>query len=256
MDLGLAGRVALITGGGRGIGFADAQALGAEGVTVVINELDGKTAERAVADLEKDSINAVFYPGDAADEAVAKRTVEDVARRFGRIDILINNAGIGVKPAYQVEDMPADAWDKMIHVHMKSTFLWSRDAIPHMKAGRFGRIINTSSMNFTGGGRPGVAHYAAAKAGILGFTQTLAKEVGPFGITANAIAPGYVETDLIAQFSDEMRERLCKQNPVGRTCQPSEVAALVTFLCSTQAAFINGEHVCMDGGRRDFYWGN
>lgn len=255
MNLGLAGKVALITGGGRGIGFADASALGAEGVTVVINELDDKAAERAVAELKKDGISAVFYTGDAANEAVAKRTVEDVAKRFGRIDILINNAGIGVKPAYHVEDMPADAWDKMIHVHMKSTFLWSREAIPHMKAGGFGRIINTSSINFTGGGRPGVAHYAAAKAGILGFTQTLAKEVGPFGITANAIAPGYVETELIAQFSAEMRERLHKQNPVGRLCQPSEVAALVAFLCSTQAAFINGELVCMDGGRRDFYWG-
>jgi 3-oxoacyl-[acyl-carrier protein] reductase len=256
MDFGLAGKVALITGGGRGIGLAEAHALGAEGVTVVINELDEVVAKCAVAELKKSNIDAVFYIGDAADETVARRTVEDAAKRFGRIDILINNAGIGVKPAYQVEDMPADAWDKMIHVHMKSTFLWSREAIPHMKAGGFGRIINTSSMNFTGGGRPGVAHYAAAKAGILGFTQTLAKEVGPFGITANAIAPGYVETDLIAQFSDEMRERLYKQNPVGRTCQPAEVAALVSFLCSTQAAFINGEHVCMDGGRRDFYWGN
>ncbi|WP_344761927.1 SDR family NAD(P)-dependent oxidoreductase [Actimicrobium antarcticum] len=256
MNLGLAGKVALITGAGRGIGYADAQALGAEGATIVINEMDGEVAEQAVAHLKKTGVNAFFYLGDAADETVAKRTVDEVAGRFGRIDIMINNAGIGVKPAYQVEEMPADAWDKMIHVHMKSTFLWSREVIRHMKAGKFGRIINTSSMNFTGGGRPGVAHYSAAKAGIVGFTQTLAKEVGPFGITANAIAPGYVETDLIAQFSDEMRERICNQNPVRRTCMPSEVAALVTFLCSTQAAFINGEHVCMDGGRRDFYWGN
>lgn len=111
-------------------------------------------------------------------------------------------------------------------------------------------------MNFTGGGRPGVSHYAAAKAGIQGFTQTLAKEIGRAGITANALAPGYVETELIAQFSDEMRHLLANQNPVGRTCQPSEVAALVVFLCSTQAAFINGELICMDGGRRDYYWGN
>ena len=143
----------------------------------------------------------------------------------------------------------------MIEVHMKSTFLWSREVIPAMKEGGFGRIINTSSMNFTGGGRPGVAHYAAAKAGILGFTQTLAKEVGPYGITANAIAPGYVETELIAQFSADMRERLHKQNPIRRLCRSDEVAALVVFLCSTQAAFINGENVCIDGGRRDFYWG-
>lgn len=255
MDLGLAGRVALITGGGQGIGFADARVLGGEGATIVINDIDAGTAERAVAALAADDIDAVFYPGDAADEAVAKRTVAEVASRYGRIDILINNAGIGVKPAYPVADMPVEAWDTMIHVHMKSTFLWSREVIPHMKGGGFGRIVNTCSMNFTGGGRPGVAHYSAAKAGILGFTQTLAKEVGPHGITANAIAPGYVETALIAQFSPEMRERLHRQNPVGRMCQPEEVAALVAFLCSTHAGFINGEHVCMDGGRRDFYWG-
>jgi 3-oxoacyl-[acyl-carrier protein] reductase len=256
MDFGLAGKVALITGGARGIGLADARALGAEGAIVVINDLDAAVAGEAVAALEADGIRAACYAGDAADESVAKATVDEVLKRFGRLDILINNAGIGVKPAYRVEEMPADAWDRMIHVHMKSTFLWSREAIPAMRRGGFGRIINVSSMNFTGGGRPGVAHYAAAKAGILGFTQTLAKEVGPFGITANAIAPGYVETDLIAQFSEDMRERLCKQNPVGRTCQPSEVAALVTFLCSQQAAFINGELICIDGGRRDFYWGN
>ena len=255
MDFGLLGRVALITGGGRGIGFAHARLLGAEGATVVINELDANTAERAIVELKERGIDAVFYLGDAANELVVKRTVQDIGNRFGRLDILINNAGIGVKPAYEIENMPAEAWDKMIEVHMKSTFLWSREVIPAMKAGGFGRIINTSSMNFTGGGRPGVAHYAAAKAGILGFTQTLAKEVGPYGITANAIAPGYVETELIAQFSADMRERLHKQNPIRRLCRSDEVAALVVFLCSTQAAFINGENVCIDGGRRDFYWG-
>ena len=243
MDFGLLGRVALITGGGRGIGFAHARLLGAEGATVVINELDANTAERAIVELKERGIDAVFYLGDAANELVVKRTVQDIGNRFGRLDILINNAGIGVKPAYEIENMPAEAWDKMIEVHMKSTFLWSREVIPAMKEGGFGRIINTSSMNFTGGGRPGVAHYAAAKAGILGFTQTLAKEVGPYGITANAIAPGYVETELIAQFSADMRERLHKQNPIRRLCRSDEVAALVVFLCSTQAAFINGENV-------------
>ncbi|RZA30677.1 MAG: SDR family oxidoreductase [Proteobacteria bacterium] len=256
MDFGLTGKVALITGGARGIGLADANELIAAGAIVVINDLDAQAAEQAAAALETGGGRAAWYAGDAADERVVKSTVQDIVARFGRLDVLVNNAGIGVKPAYHVEDMPAGAWDSMIHVHMKSTFLWSREAIPAMRRGGFGRIVNMSSMNFTGGGRPGVAHYAAAKAGILGFTQTLAKEVGPYGITANAIAPGYVETDLIAQFSPEMREQLCKQNPVGRTCQPAEVAALVAFLCSQQAAFINGEMICMDGGRRDFYWGN
>ncbi|HQW19941.1 MAG TPA: SDR family NAD(P)-dependent oxidoreductase [Rhodocyclaceae bacterium] len=254
MDFGLAGRVAIITGGGRGIGLADAHALGAEGAVVVVIELDRVAAECAVAELKANKVDATFYQGDAADESLCERVLEDVGRRFGRIDILINNAGIGAKPAYLVEEMPSSAWDRMIEVHMRGTFIWSRAVLAYMKEGGFGRIVNISSMNFTGGGRRGVAHYAAAKGGILGFTQTLAKEVGPFGITANAIAPGYVETELIAQFTDEMRERLHKQNPVGRVCRPSEVAALITFLCSTQAAFINGENVCIDGGRREFYW--
>jgi len=256
MDFGLTGKVALITGGAQGIGLSDARALGAEGARVVINDLDQAAGDLAVTSLLRDNIDAVFIWGNATDETVVGDTVNEIVRRFGRLDILVNNAGIGVKPAYRVEDMPAENWDRMIHVHMKSTFLWAKAAIPAMKAGGFGRIINMSSMNFTGGGRPGVAHYAAAKAGIAGFTQTLAKEVGPFGITANAIAPGYVETDLIAQFSEDMRKRLSKQNPVGRTCRPAEVAALVAFLCSVQAAFINGELICMDGGRRDFYWDN
>lgn len=134
------------------------------------------------------------------------RITEAIRQRFGRLDILVNNAGIGVKPAYTTENMPVEAWDRMVHVHMRSSFLWSRAAIPLMTRNGFGRIVNTSSMNFTGGGRPGVSHYAAAKAGIAGFTRTLAKEVGPQGITANAIAPGYVETELIAGFTPEMRQ--------------------------------------------------
>jgi 3-oxoacyl-[acyl-carrier protein] reductase len=256
MDFGLRGKVALITGGARGIGFADAQALGAEGARIAINEIDPLACEQAVKVLRAEGVDTYGFIGDATDEANVARITQEVATQLGRIDILVNNAGIGVKPAYEVADMPVEAWDSMIHSHMKSTFLWSRAVIPHMAKNQFGRIINMSSMNFTGGGRPGVSHYAAAKAGIQGFTQTLAKEVGRAGITANALAPGYVETELIAQFSDEMRNLLAKQNPVGRTCQPSEVAALVVFLCSTQAAFINGELICMDGGRRDYYWGN
>lgn len=256
MDFGLTGKVAVITGGARGIGFADAIALGSEGVTIAINDLNAQAAEDAVNTLQGRGIQARCFIGDATDEAHVQRIITEVALQFGRIDILVNNAGIGVKPAYQVEEMPVFAWDSMIQAHMRSTFLWSKAVIPHMRTNQFGRIVNMCSMNFTGGGRPGVSHYAAAKAGILGFTQTMSKEVAVDGITANAIAPGYVETELISQFSPAMRQLLTKQNPVGRMCKPQEVAALVTFICSTQAAFINGELICMDGGRRDFYWGN
>lgn len=255
MDLGLAGRVALITGGARGIGLAHARVLGAEGASVVLNDIDGAAAEQAAAALGSQGISAAFVGGDASDERVVADTIAQVLRDFGRLDILVNNAGIGVKPASLVEDMPLEAWSRMLHAHLDSTFLWSRAAVAPMRAAGFGRIINTSSMNFTGGGRPGVAHYSAAKAGIVGLTRTMAKEIGAHGITVNAVAPGYVATDLIAQFSDDMRERLHRQNPIGRLCAPGEVAALVAYLCSTQAAFINGECVCIDGGRRDFYWG-
>lgn len=255
MDLGLKNHVALITGGARGIGLAHAQALAQEGVSIVINDIDADAAQAAARQLAAAGIETLACGGSAADEQDVRHLIESVRDRFGRLDILINNAGIGVKPAHTVEEMPLDAWDQMIQSHLRSTFLCSRAAIPLMRTGGFGRIINTSSMNFTGGGRPGVAHYAAAKAGVAGFTRTLAKEVGGYGITANAIAPGYVETALIAGFTPEMRERLKKQNPVGRTCKPEEVSALVSFLCSQQAAFINGALVCMDGGRRDFYWG-
>jgi 3-oxoacyl-[acyl-carrier protein] reductase len=255
MNLGLDGRVAIITGGARGIGLEHARMLGAEGVAVLVNDIDAERAAGAVDELRARGVRAAFHVGDATDEAAVRDGIARAMAEFGRIDILVNNAGIGVKPARHAEELPADEWDRMVHVHMRSTFLWSRGVIPHMKAGGFGRIVNTSSSNFTGGGRPGVSHYAAAKAGIVGFTQTLAKEVGPFGITANAIAPGFVATELIGQFTEDMRERLHSQNPVGRMCKPEEVAALVAFLCSTHAAFINGECVCIDGGRRDFYWG-
>lgn len=254
MDLELKGRVAIITGGARGLGLEHALTLGQEGATIAINDIDDARCRRAVEELTNAGIKATGHPGDATDETLVADTVKQVAELHGRIDILINNAGIGVKPAYTAETMPSEAWDSMIHVHMGSTFLWSRDVIPHMRQNGFGRIVNISSMNFTGGGRPGVSHYAAAKAGIVGFTQTVAKEVGRHGITVNAIAPGYVATELISQFEEDMLKRLKEQNPVGRLCEPSEVASLIAYLCSTQAAFINGECICMDGGRRDYHW--
>jgi 3-oxoacyl-[acyl-carrier protein] reductase len=254
MDLALTGRVAIITGGARGIGLAHARALGAEGACVAITDIDGPACDAAAAALRNAGISAIALPGDGADAQTVADSVAHVLDAAGRIDILVNNAGIGVKPAYSVEKMPAEAWDRMIHVHMRSAFLWSRAVIAPMRDNGFGRIISMSSMNFTGGGRVGVAHYAAAKAGIVGMTQTLAKEVGRDGITVNAVAPGYVATELIAQFDDATRKLLCTQNPIGRLCKPEEVAATVTFLCSVQAAFINGECICIDGGRRDFYW--
>lgn len=256
MNLNLEGCVALITGGARGIGLAEAEALAAEGVSIALNDIDQDAAKLAVEKLKMCGIDAQYFVGDAADEDVVRDSLSEVLQRFGRLDILINNAGIGVQPSYAAADMPIDAWDFMQRVHVRSTFLWSRGSIPLMRRNGFGRIINTSSMNYTGGGRVGASHYVAAKAAIAGFTRVLAKEVGPTGITVNAIAPGYVATELIAGFSDEMMAIVQDQNPTRRLCSPDEIGKLVAFLSSKHAGFINGEIICIDGGRREYYWGN
>lgn len=256
MDLGLRDRVALVTGAARGIGRAEAELLAQEGAVIAVNDLDAAAAREAAAALRDAGHRAEAFPGDAADPQAVPEMVARIADRFGRLDILVNNAGAGGRHlGRHAEDMALDDWNAIVDSHLRGTFLCTQAAIGPMKAGGFGRIVNTSSMNFTGGGRPGVSNYAAAKAGILGFTRTVAKEIGPAGVTVNAIAPGYVETDLIAGFSEQQRQVIATQNPLGRFCRPQEVAATVAFLCSNQAAFINGALICIDGGKRDFHWG-
>lgn len=257
MDLGLRGKAALVTGAARGIGKAEAMALATEGCAVAINDIDKEAAEATAAELRASGTKAVVCIGDVSEEAGAEAVVREAHAGLGQLDILVNNAGAGGRYlGRNAEDMSIEDWDVIVRTHLRSTFLCSKFAVPLMRQRGFGRIINTSSMNVTGGGRPGVTNYSAAKAGVIGFTRTLAKEVGSAGITVNAIAPGYVETALIAGFSPEKRAVIAGQNPLGRFCQPEEVGALIAFLCSTQAAFINGALICMDGGKRDFFWGD
>ncbi len=256
MDLYLTGKVALITGAGRGIGKAEAMALCGEGVKVAVNDLDAESAQKTVAEINLRGGEAKEFVADVSDEQAVKEMMGKVDKYFGRMDILVNNAGAGSKYWGQVvSDLPTESWDMIMNTHLRSTFLCSKYVIPIMKRQSFGRVINTSSMNALGGGPPGGSNYTAAKAGIWGFTRNMAKEVGPFGITVNALAPGYVRTELIGSYPEERKKIIVEQNPLGRFCALEEVGALVAFLCSKQAAFINGAIISMDGGRQDYYWG-
>lgn len=255
MDLGLENRVALVTGAGRGIGQAEATVLAAEGAHIAVNDIDPDSAERCAEQMRTLGVSALAVAGDVTDPDSVADIVARTTDHLGRLDILVNNAGLGgALLGRLVMEMSFEDWDRVVRSHMYSTFLCTKVAAPVMQRQGFGRIINTSSIHYTGGGRIGISNYSAAKAGIAGFTRTVAKELGPDGITVNAIAPGFVATELMSGFSDDFMQRIEAQNPRGRSCTPEELGALVAFLASAQADFINGSVVSIDGGRREFVW--
>jgi len=255
----LAQKTAVITGSTSGIGLAYAKALAAEGANVVINgfgDAAGIEAERA--GIERDfKIKAVYSPADMTKPAEIAAMVEDAAKMFGSVDIAIANAGVQfVSP---VEDFPIDKWDQIIAINLTSAFHLYRAAIPHMKAGGWGRIISTASAHSLTAS-PFKAAYVAAKHGIAGLTKTLALELATHRITVNCISPGYVWTPLVEkQIPDTMRARgltreqvikdvLLAAQPTKEFVTSEEVAAMAVFLCSDAAAQITGANMSMDGG--------
>ncbi|HEV7578566.1 MAG TPA: 3-oxoacyl-ACP reductase FabG [Caldimonas sp.] len=255
MDCLLQGKVALVTGSSRGLGLAEARALAAEGVRIAVNGRDAGTAEAAAATLRADGGRADAFAADVTDEAAVERLVADVVARCGSLDILVNNAGVaGQRLGKSVDEIESADWDAVIDSHLRSTFLCTKHAARAMKSRRWGRIVNTASVHVTGGGRPGVSSYSAAKAAVAGFGRTVAKELGAWGITVNTIAPGYIETDMLGGYSAEFLDTIRRQSPLGRLGKPEEVGALVAFLCSGPAAYITGALICIDGGRREYTW--
>jgi 3-oxoacyl-[acyl-carrier protein] reductase len=223
---------------------------------VAINDINAEQAQGTANQISAIGGEAKAFTADVSNENGVKNMVENVYKEFGSIDILVNNAGAGSKYwGHPVDELPVESWDIIINTHLRSTFLCSKYIARLMKKKLFGRIINTSSMNAVGGGPPGASNYTAAKAAIIGLTRNMAKEIGSYGVTVNAIAPGYVHTDMVASYPEERKKIMVNQNPVGRLCYLDEVAALVAFLCSSQAAFINGAVFSIDGGRQDFFWG-
>jgi 3-oxoacyl-[acyl-carrier protein] reductase len=246
MQIRLDERVALVTGGSRGIGRAIAQSLATTGATVVVNYRGNQAAaDETVASIEAAGGKAVAIQADVANAEDVERLFKEVAERFGRIDILVNNAGI-TRDTLMLR-MKDDDWDAVMDTNLRGLFLCTRAALRPMTRARWGRIINITSVVGLMG-NAGQANYAAAKAGIIGFSKSVAREIGSRSITVNAVAPGFIDTELTAVLGPEMREALIKQIPLGRLGTPEDVASLVTFLASEQAAYITGQTFNTDGG--------
>jgi 3-oxoacyl-[acyl-carrier protein] reductase len=246
-------RVALVTGASRGIGLATARRFAQEGARVAAADINLSLLETAVEAMRKDGLEADATPLDVTDSAQVEAAIEGIASRYGRLDILVNNAGI-------IRDnllfrMSDDDWRQVIDVHLTGTFLCCRAAQRVMVQQGYGRIINLSSASALG--RRGQTNYASAKAGLQGLTKTLAIELGRFGITCNAVAPGFIETDMTRATAErmgvpfeQMVEEARQNIPVGRTGKPEDVAAAILFFASEEAGFINGQVLYVAGGPR------
>ncbi len=242
-------RVALVTGGTRGIGAACACELAAQGFAVVVNhsgEHSASAARELVAELEAERpVGHCAMCADVSNFSAAKGLIDAVVERFGRIDVLVNNAGItrdGLLMRMKEED-----WDAVIGTNLKGAFNCTRHAAGPMVKQRFGRIISISSVVGIAG-NAGQANYAASKAGIIGFTKATAKELARKGVTANAVAPGYVETAMTQALKPQQTEKILEHIAAGRLGQPQDVANVVAFLSRPESSYITGQVIAVDGG--------
>lgn len=241
--MSLAGRVAIVTGASRGIGRAIALELARSGASVACLSSKPGGCDKVVQEIGKD--RAADFACDNADASAIEATVEGVVERFGTVHILVNNAGVARDTL--LLRMSVEAWDEVMNVNLRAAFLFTRSCTRYMMKERWGRIVNLSSIVGLHG-QAGQANYAASKAGLIGFTKSVAKELGSRGITCNAIAPGFIETDMTQALPQEMREHVVKTAPLGRLGTPEDVARVVRFLASDDSGYITGQTVVVDGG--------
>jgi 3-oxoacyl-[acyl-carrier protein] reductase len=242
----LKGKAAVVTGGARGIGAAIARKLAGEGADIVVNDIAaGEESDRLIAELTSAGVKAAFIAADISKSAEAKRLVEESIAALGRIDILVNNAGITRDNL--IMRMSEEEWDAVIAVNLKGTFNCLQAATRPMLKQRSGAIVNLASVVGVAG-NPGQANYSASKAGVIGLTKTAAKELASRGIRVNAVAPGFIETDMTRQLPEEYTDKLKEHIPLGIFGTPENVADVVAFLAGDDAAYVTGEVVKIDGG--------
>jgi len=242
----LAGKVAVVTGGSRGLGRGIAEGFGAEGARVVVNYLQDEKAAREVADtLRNNGSDAITVRANVGEVDDVRTMMDTVVNEFGTIDILVNNAGM--LNSFRLAEMSVETWDSMIKVHLRGMFLCTRFAIPHMLKQKSGKIINMSGTFGVSGGAE-FTHMSAAKAGMIGFTRALAREVGHDGINVNCIAPAIIRTDLYNFMPDDIRDSIVGAYPLGRVGEVRDVVATALFLATDDGSYFTGQTLCPAGG--------
>mgnify|MGYP000210685002 FL=1 len=239
-------RAALVTGGGRGIGRAICLALAAQGYNVAVNyAASSAAAEQTAADCRAYGVEAVALQGDVTDPAACQTLVDTAAKTFGRLDVLVNNAGVTADKL--ILRMQPEDFDKVINANLKGAFFCCKAACKLMMRQRYGRIVNISSVVGLHG-NAGQANYAASKAGLIGLTKSLAKEFAARNVTVNAVAPGFIATDMTNAMTDAAKQAAMAGIPAGRIGAAEDVANAVAFLAGENAAYITGQVLCVDGG--------
>lgn len=239
-------RVAIITGAGRGIGLAVAQAFAREGARVALCDVKASFLDDALSAIQALGGEALAFEMDVTVRAQIDDVVQQVLEQWGRLDILVNNAGI--YEVLPIEEITEEKWDRLLAVNLKGAFLCSQAVIPVMKRQGSGRIVNMASSAGKSGALLAGAHYSVSKAGVMCLAKQLARELGPYGITANAVAPGRIDTPMIHTVSDEENDAFSQRTPLGRLGTAEDVANAVLFLASDEASFITGEVMDVNGG--------
>jgi len=244
--MNLSGKTAIVTGGSRGIGRSIALKLAEKGANVVVNYTNNASkAQEVVDEVKKMGVEALALKADVSSEDDVKALVKEVSKHFDTIDILVNNAGITRDTL--VIRMKDEDWDKVMDINLKGTYLMYEADWKKMMKQRSGKIVNITSVVGIMG-NAGQANYAASKAGVIGFTKSIAKEFAPRGINVNAVAPGFIQTDMTDKLPEEVKENYAASIPLGRLGSPEDVANIVAFLCSEEADYLTGQVINVDGG--------